>query len=395
MKTYVGINNQAKVAKKAYVGYNNKAVELPIVAPPRPKVMTAKFNLSDSNPATWGTYEDDAAGMVAGSADWDAFFGHYPCILENGVELGKLNPNNIAQYEGGTSAPITTLGKDVMICFPRRGLKIWTDSGYLYVSMTEAQDDTNFSYYAHTYKGNPLSAFYLGKYKGYVNNNMLYSTSGQTPTTSVTIGNFRTYAQARGTGYEQSAFFQLTYRQAMYMLKYLGQNAQIAVGRGFVDGNSAAHATGGTNALGMDYGEGTGKVQCSLFGLEDFYGNVSEWIDGIYSDSNRKLYVVDGNYNDTGTNYTDANTLSFASNISGNIKDVNGTNLAGFTPSSQTYGTATTYFCDIAILSSERLAYYGGSYNMRDTSGVFMLYINNQTSTTATATGSRLMYMKS
>lgn len=395
MKTYIGINNLSKEAKKIYVGYNNKAVELPITTPPvTSRVMTAKFNLSDSNPATWGSYEDDAAGMVAGSADWDAFFGHYPCILENGVELGKLNPNNMAQYEDGTSAPITTLGKDVMICFPRRGLKIWTDSGYLYVSMTDAPDDSNFDYYAHTYKGDPLSAFYLGKYKGYVSSSALYSTSGQTPTGSQTIGTFRTYAQARGTGYEQSAFFQLTYRQAMYMLKYLGQNAQLAIGRGFVDGNSAAHATGGTNALGMDYGETTGKVQCSLFGLEDFYGNIWEFIDGIYSNSSRQLSVTDGNYNDTGSGYTDAGTSSFSSNINGYIKGTNGTSIAGFTPSSTTYGSDSTYFCDNARVYAGRVAVFGGSWSDASTAGVFHLFADPSASNLNAYFGSRLMYMK-
>ena len=395
MKTYIGMNNLSKEAKKIYIGYNNKAVELPITTPPvTSRVMTAKFNLSDSNPATWGSYEDDAAGMVAGSADWDTFFGHYPCILENGVELGKLNPNNMAQYEDGTSAPITTLGKDVMICFPRRGLKIWTDNGYLYVSMTDEEGRAGYDYYAHTYKGDPLSAFYLGKYKGYASGSALYSTSGQTPTGSQTIGTFRTYAQARGTGYEQSAFFQLTYRQAMYMLKYLGQNAQLAIGRGFVDGNSAAHATGGTNALGMDYGETTGKVQCSLFGLEDFYGNISEFVDGIYSDSNRKMKVSDGSYNDTGNGYTDAGTSSLSSNINGYAKDTNGTSIAGFTPSSFTYGSDSTYFCDYANVLADRLAFFGGSWDAASTAGVFRLGVNRTASYSNADYSSRLMYMK-
>ena len=399
MKTYIGINNLSKEATKIYVGYNNKAVELPITTPPvTSRVMTAKFNLSDSNPSTWGSYEDDAVGMVAGSADWDMFFGHYPCILENGVELGKLNPNNMAQYEDGTSAPITTLGKDVMICFPRRGLKIWTDSGYLYVSMTDEEGRAGYDYYAHTYKGNALSAFYLGKYKGYVNNNMLYSTSGQTPSTSITIGNFRTYAQARGAGYEQSAFFQLTYRQAMYMLKYLGQNAQLAIGRGYVDENSAVHITGGTNTLGMDYGENTGKVQCSLFGIEDFWGNICERVDGIYSDSTRKLLATDGNYNDDGTGYiaiTDkTNTIG---NPGGYLKTCLGTSIGGFaidvTPPLE-YSTSSTYFCDRVGANASGTGDFQGTWNGADTTGVFNLYVSIAASNTSTLRGARLMYMK-
>lgn len=87
------------------------------------KTMSVILDLTNPDPTQWASYADDAVGMTAGSDAWDDFFGHYPCILDNGVELGKLKRDNFAQYEDGTTAPITTLGKDVMICFPRRGNK--------------------------------------------------------------------------------------------------------------------------------------------------------------------------------------------------------------------------------------------------------------------------------
>ena len=358
------------------------------------KTMTVLLNLNTSDPTQWAVYDDDAMFMEAGSDEWDEFFGHYPCILENGVELGKLNRDNFAQYEDGTTAPITTLGKDVMICFPRRGIKIeYLDADTLSVSMTNEDNKEGYSYMAHSYKGNPLDKFYLGAYKGYVSWGSLYSTSGVAPAINTTIENFRTFAQTRGTGYEQSGFFQLTFRQVMYLLKYKGQNAQIAIGRGFVDGNSAAHATGGTNTRGMDWGESTGQDQMKLFGLEDFYGNVYEFIDGLYSDANRKLYVADGNFNDTGTNYTDANTSTFSSNVSGYLRYPVGTNLAGFNGGSQTYGDASTYFCDYTIVGASHLAYFGGFWNDGDYAGVFRLDVNRTASFSSANYGARLMYM--
>lgn len=358
------------------------------------QTMTVILNLNDSNPLTWATYADDAVGMTAGDSSWDDFFGHYPCILDSGTELGKLNPNNFNQYENGNSAPITTLGKDVMIAFPKRGIKLeYLDANTLSVSMTSEEDKAGYSYMAHSYKGNPISKFYLGAYKGYVSGNQLYSTSGQTPTGNVTIGNFRTYAQSRGTGYEQSGFFQLTFRQVMYLLKYKGQNAQIAVGRGFVDGNSAAHVTGGTNGRGMDWGETSGKDQMKLFGLEDFYGNVYEFIDGIWSNSSRQICVADGNFNDTGSGYTDAGTQAFSSNIGGYLRYPNGTNLAGFTGGKQTYGSDSTYFADYADVYASRLAYFGGSWGYASFAGVFRLSVYPTASDAGAALGARLMFM--
>jgi len=370
--------------------------KLAAATPPAPttKTMTAKFDLTDSNPETWGTYYDDAIGMTVGSDAWDEFFGHYPCILDNGVELGKLKRENFAQYEDGSSAPITTLGKDVMIAFPKRGIKLSIDNDVLTVSMTDAEGVDGYSYMAHSYKGNPCSTFYLGAYKAYSSSSKLYSVSGQTPTTSQTIGTFRTQAQARGTGYEQSAFFQLTFRQVMYMLKYRGQNAQIAVGRGFVDGNSAIYgACGSTNAKGMDWGESTGKYPMRLFGLEDFYGNIYEFIDGIYSNSNRQILVADGNFNDTGSGYTSAGTATFSSNIGGYMKLPNGTNLAGFTPASTSYGSATTFFCDSANVYADRLAAFGGNWSDGDSAGVFPLFVYRSASISIATYGGRLMYM--
>jgi hypothetical protein len=222
---------------------------------------------------------------------------------------------------------------------------------------------------------------------------MLYSTSGQTPSTNITIGNFRTYAQARGTGYEQSAFFQLTYRQAMYMLKYLGQNAQIAIGRGFVDGNSAIYgATGYTNDKGMDWGETTGKDHMKLFGLEDFWGNVYEWIDGYFSDSSRNIKTATENFNDTGSNYT-ARGVAASANVSWNyMNNCVGDTHSGFTPTS-TSGSETTYFCDSALLNASCLPRFGSRWNNASNAGAFVLDVSGSESSKLASLGARLMYV--
>lgn len=384
--------------KAIYIGgTDGKAKKIYPVAGPR--TMTARFDLSNSDPSQWGEYLDDAVNMTAGSAEWDAFFGHYPAMIKNGAIVGELDPSEgYAKYIDGTTADITSgADGDVMIVFPRRGLKIWTDSGYLYVSITEKENQTGYEYYAHTYKGNACDWFALGRYKGYYDGTKLRSLSGQTPTRNQTIGTFRTYAQAGGTGYEQSAFFQLTYRQAMYMLKYLGQNAQIAVGRGFVDGNSAAYgATGYTNNKGLDWGESTGKFPMSLFGLEDFYGNIFEWMDGIYSDSNKQLSAADGNYNDTGSGYTAITDKTNSTSYSGYLKTCLGTNAGGFAPdvtTTGTYGSATTYFCDNDAVAAGRIAGFGGNWANTNSAGVFRLTVDDAASTANSFRGARLMYM--
>lgn len=364
------------------------------------QTMTVILDLTNPDPTTWATYADDAVGMTAGSDAWDDFFGHYPCILDNGVELGKLKRDNFGQYEDGTTAPITLTGKDVMIAFPRRGIKLeYLDDNTLSVSMTTEEGKTGYSYMAHSYSNSEANLtnavcdkFYLGAYKGHLLGNSLFSVSGVTPAGNYPIGTFRTYAHNRGTGYEQSGFFQLTFRQVMYLLKYKGQNAQIAIGQGYIN-STMTHPTGGANTNGMDYGTSSGTTQVKLFGLEDFYGNVWEFIDGVYSNANRQIYVADGNFNNTGSGYTDAGTQSFGSDVSGYLRYPNGTNLAGFTNGKQTYGTDSTYFCDIARENASRMAIFGGDWGTSSPAGVFALYVNRSASSTDASFCARLMYM--
>ena len=181
----------------------------------------------------------------------------------------------------------------------------------------------------------------------------------------------------------------------MYLLKYKGQNAQIAVGRGYVDGNSAVYGnTGYTNDKGMDWGESTGKYPMKLFGLEDFYGNIYECIDGVKSNSQRKLSVADGNFNDTGNGYMDAGTIASNSNITGYMRYPNGTNFAGFTLSTNSNkGNASTYFCDAANVNTGRLAFFGGYWDNANDAGVFNLDVILSASGSGTSFGSRLMYI--
>lgn len=310
---------------------NYEIVSVPLVSPKRYKTMTAIIDLTNSDPATCITYTDDATDMEAKSDAWDEFFGHYPCLFKEGQEVGKLNRNNFAQFEDGKDADITSgdVG-DVMIAFPRRGLKIETseDENTLTVSMTDNPNDPNFSYYAHQRGENQKDIFYLGAYKSCLHNGKLRSLSNKDITVDRTIGDFRTLAQANGRGYEQSAFYQLIYRQAMFILKYKNLNSQTALGKGYTETNNFKTKTGNTNNLGMDFGEITGKLQMKLFGIEDFWGNVSEFIDGVFSGKSKNILTATENFNNNLTGYEDC--IQATSSSGGFIEKVLGSSKTGF-----------------------------------------------------------------
>ena len=215
--------------------------------------------------------------------------------------------------------------------------------------------------------------------------------SGKSPTASQTISTFRTYAQANGSGYDQSAFYQLVFIQCMYLLKYKNLNSQTAVGYGYVNGSSAV-STGGTNTKGMDYGETTGKLQMKLFGLEDFWGNVYEFIDGIFSDSSRNILTATENFNDTGSGYTNRGSSGFSSDTWGWMSKVQGTSEKGFVLKEKN-GSATTYYSDYALVYASRLACFGGAWGDGAGAGAFRLYVIRSASDSSSAISARLMYL--
>ena len=386
-------------------GSINLNVENRLTGKPQPfRKMTVKINLSNSNPATCMTYADDAAEMIPGSADWDAFFGHYPCLFKNGQEVGKLKRDNFFKFEDGRSADITSGDAgDVMIAFPRRGVKISTSGNIVTVSMTDDPDNSEFKYYAHTKKKARKEVFYLGAYKGWKDgSNKLRSLKDKAPTTNQTIGTFRTQAQANGSGYEQSAFFQLTFRQVMYLLKYKNLNSQTTIGQGYVkSGQSSPINTGGSENYGMDseiikksnpsYMTDQGH-HVKLFGLEDFWGNIWEWIDGLVTDSSRNILTATGSFNDSGSGYDNNGNAGSSSNVGGWMSRPNGTTELGFTIK-EAKGSETTYFSDSAGLSAGYVAYFGGDWSRSSYAGAFFLYVNGSASGAVGCVAGRLMYL--
>lgn len=387
----------------ADTGATNISEENRLSGTPQPyKKMTVRIDLSNSNPATCSTYADDAVDMTAGSSEWDDFFGHYPVLFKDGAEVGKLNPDNFAQFEDGTAADITSGNAgDVMIAYPRRGLTISISGTTLEISMTDDPDNVDFEYNAHTRGSIAKDVFYLGAYKGCVVSSKLRSLSGKTITANQTIGTFRTQAQANGTGYEQSGFYQLIFRQCMYLLKYKNLNSQATVGYGYVlSSHSAAIATGGTEAWGMDcelikatnpsyMTDQNHHVKC--FGLEDFWGNIWEWIDGCVTNSTRNILTGNDNFNDSGSGYTD-NGQGATANIGNYMSKPQGTTKTGFL-AKEVNGSESTYFCDYAYLSASCVAKFGGGWAYVADAGAFRLGVHYAASISGAAVAARLMFL--
>lgn len=343
------------------------------------RVMTAVIDQSNPNPLTCVTYEDDAKTMTKGSPEWDDFFGAKLVLFKNGREVRDLKDselNGLSPTDG-----------DVMVKFKRMGLNMRTIGDKVYVTMTDNPNDSNFKYYAHTRGTTRKESFYLGAYLGYLEGTKLRSITGKKPQENASITDSRTYAQNNGSGYDLCGFYQLTFLQAMYVLKYGNLDSQTALGKGLTNGNKdAPNTTGATNNKGKDYGSESADQQMRFQFIENFYGNRCWWIDGIAT-KELLIYTATDNFNNSRNGYKNTGLGKF---VFGFIAKVYGTSEVGFIQKEEG-GSATTYYTDSSYISSTAYAYFGGFVTSK-TTGAFQLRIDTGSSG-VWYTSARLMFL--
>ena len=367
------------------------------------EVYGVRIDTTDSNPETACEYTDNAVGMLAAHGNNGAFNGgdwltRYPfnsirpCLFKNGAVVGYLNPDNFAQFENGTDADIESGDAgDVMIEIPKFYYKIGRNGNYVEVKIANALM-AGFTDYAFSYKGESKDKFYIGAYLGYKDsNNKLRSLTGKTVTGNITIGAARTAAQANGAGYEQLSFNKLTALQVLYVVMFKNLNSQAALGQGYTSASNFRD-TGATDEKGMTYGTNTAASAddtVKFLGIEDFYGNLYQWVDGYVSGNNIVL-VADGNFNDTGDGYESHarhGSVSYSY-----IKDVEGDNILAFTPKTGGAST-TTYYADYGhIGNSACVPYFGGYFGNGAVAGAFRLGCYYSASDALPDVGARLTF---
>ena len=383
-------------------------VENPIVT------YTIIIDQNNTNCETACTYADDALGMTKGSNDWDTrpiFKDIKPCVFKNGEVVYYLNPNNWNKKENGSAAVLTGEDGDVMIEFPKFAYRIYTDENDC-VHVTVSNDETviaadeRFTYDAFSrLEEGDLDHFYKGAYKGYVDaNNKLRSIVGVIPSSSRTIAQFRETAQANGSHYQQSTYAHLKAIQCLYLIKYGNRNGQVALGNGAISGLSAPLINGfnatsvdvistenSTATLGMCFGDTSDKTKhMRLFGIEDFWGDIWEWIDGLTTDASKNIIVSWNNFSNEGITATQESISSgFTRNFSGYPKKVQGESISGFMPKSLG-GSNTTCWADSAFLYASCGLRFGGDWTSDLFAGPFELGASGAASHSGSLVGARL-----
>ena len=363
----------------------------------RPTFVPRTFTISrteKSNMSSWWTYSDDAAWLTAGSWDFDDFFWYSAVLLNtSGVETAEMK-----QSWWVFTGAMTTLGNitswdNVMIKFPVRWIKMTKSWSTVTLSITEELNKTWYQYYAHSTwtlsnPWTPKNAFYLWAYKAYGNSNGLKSRSWNRPTANQAQGTFCTRAKANGSWYNIIWYYQRMYVNCLYMMKYGNPNSQSVVWQWYTSWSQSV-AWGTTDSVrAATYWTTSGYQQIKLFWLENWWGNVWEWVWWAYLNG-KILYTQLSWYSWALSGWeSTGNTIqssSWMSSIVWNNKTLFWNNAA--------VTNNNTYYCDVVYSSNSGILSAGCSWAAGSEGWTFGLNWTNSANGAAAGIGTRLMYL--
>ncbi len=266
--------------------------------------------------------------------------------------------SSFSAVEPWKSMSKVTVSNSTMIKLPKFWFKRWKDSSYEYIQISN-KERTGFSIHpAFTHNNKTQDYIYVGAYLTSGSQTNQVSTSGATPLTTLTRGNWRSGARSKGTGWGLLDITTWSAIQMLYLVEFADSNSQIKLGHGRT--TSSAIQTGSSDSIpNLTGGDSSGTVSVVYRGIEDVYGNYWQILDGLnISEANYWVCNVQNNYADS--NYTsNYSRLSFSGSTSwsgGPWISTMGVDSSSWSslilPSGASNGSQSTYWADTVTLAS-------------------------------------------
>ena len=370
---------------------------------------------STSNPSTRVTYPSgvDNYGFTPAkmnfntslfeSGSWDLTPGRHfmprPCMLGyDGKILYYLNPNNYEQKEDGSASDIinATVNGNAMMEWPKIYTKRWESGGVYHFRCSNVRHDSDWDCWCNYDRNNNIiEHFYTPIYAGYVIDGRLRSLSDKSPSSSYGASEEIAYATANGSDWYTEVLADRLLIQDLLVLIGKSTNGQSTFGYGWCDASSR-NGTGNLNDKGLFWGENEYQQSVKVFGMEDFWGNVTRRIAGwINASGTHKVKLTRGthdgstvsDYNTTGNGYISAGS---APTSSGYINS-NSTKNWGRLPTGRS-GSSSTYECDYVYGtgSGTNYAYVGGYWSDALRAGPFFAHLYDTASVSGTRIGASI-----
>ncbi len=235
------------------------------------------------------------------------------------------------------------------------------------------------------------------------------SVSAKKPVTNHTRAGGRAMATRRGTGWTPMLYDINSAIQLLYLVEYASFYSQSVIGAGIsaVTDWSAYNnyypitVSGNSNNIGNASGNNAGSASCateatkymSYRGIEQWYGHIWKWLDGINTNNNRSYICnVAANLADnTSDNYTDIGVNNINSNgYQATLLDI----ARGFLPASIGADGATKITDYYYQNSGWRVAISGGAAVDGAADGGFYLHLADVSAYSVSYFGGRLCFRK-
>ena len=375
--TITATNGTNTVSEQVELPEQSKSVDLSFV-----KIYGISRDISNSSPA-W-TRTDKAVGMTA--------------TATVGTVAGSSDFNNCYPWSGIVRETLST--GDVMVKIPKFYFQRYREGNVEHIRIADKATSGFTLHPLFNHGGVESECAYIGAYKTSSSNK---SVSGASPQVNQTRSTMRNNAVYKGAGWSLIDIAALSAIQMLILVEFANNDVQSVIGRGYCDGNNSALSTGTCDNVSGLTGRpvGTdGNVDVVWRGIEGFWGNVWEWVDGVnwnngtYHVCNDQSKYADG----TTTNYTE---LSFtgSTNWSGNYITEEGldiTNNHVILPRSAVIGSSSTYECDACWSDTGwRVFRHGGSWDNGSLCGLFAAALSYGWSSSYSGIGSRLLYIPS
>lgn len=329
-----------------------------------------------------------AVGTGSGSSPFDSYMpwmGMEECTLNNAT--GK-----VSSKKGDPGFKRTSIDRPVMVKIPEFYYKIErVGSIFRYYVADGPVDGLSL----HPGSGdNYLARYEAGEASSGTLGFILASYSGAAPSVSKTRSTFRDYARNMASGFQLRDIAAWCAYDLLYLVEYADWDSQKKIGPGIVN-DTVAHKTGETDAMVYHTGRANSGDNAAVQyrGIENPWGNVSEFIDGInvygqsvYICTDPEIYT-----DDTDTNYPYSNIKL---PTSGWIKGLGFSSVFpwAFIPNANG-GSSISYIPDYTYSGPEwKVLNAGGHITSKQEAGLFFFHAGVTSSGTSNKVGARLQF---
>ena len=331
--------------------------------------------LGNSDPTLTRTYDNvgktysinSAAGTI--TTDFDTEF-NFETVVQDGNTMIKI-PTFYKRFDTITNNQITAFS----------------------MSKTKVNDD--FVPYPCFVKqdgsGDIMDYILVSKGKATGTSSKATCVSGESPLTALTRAQMRTAARANGTGWQQFDWMVLQLLRDLFCVVFATTDSQ-SIFSGRTTDFSEAASVGNTWNISTPCGWNASTMQNRFFGIEDIFGNVNDWCDGVtFSDSVVYSTVNPSLFSDVTSNMINSGTRATSS---GYISKLNYSTAQPFMNYvSAANGSENTYYGDkSAYVSSGVVFLVGGGWRNGARAGLWCSSGDDGASSFYSNVGGRLVY---